>query len=153
MSCIYGMGNPDEYRGNLLDLSVGVDYDMRNILRRLVDMQYGRNDMTLGRGNFRVRGDTIEVHPAYEESVLRIEMLGDTVDRITTIDPLTGEQLSELPRAHVFPETHYVTGPERLRSAMAGIEVELQERLKWFEENDKLLEAQRLRMRSRTTSR
>jgi excinuclease ABC subunit B len=148
VSCIYGMGNPEEYRGNLLDLSVGVDYDMRNILRRLVDMQYGRNDMTLGRGNFRVRGDTIEVHPAYEESVLRIEMFGDTVDRITTIDPLTGEQLSELQRAHVFPATHYVTGPERLRSAMAGIEVELQERLKWFEENDKLLEAQRLRMRT-----
>jgi excinuclease ABC subunit B len=148
VSCIYGMGNPDEYRGNLLDLSVGVDYDMRNILRRLVDMQYDRNDMTLGRGNFRVRGDTIEVHPAYEESVLRIEMFGDTVDRITTIDPLTGEQLSEMQRAHVFPATHYVTGPERLRTAMAGIEVELQERLKWFEENDKLLEAQRLRMRT-----
>ena len=121
---------------------------MRNILRRLVDMQYDRNDMTLGRGNFRVRGDTIEVHPAYEESVLRIEMFGDTVDRITTIDPLTGEQLSEMQRAHVFPATHYVTGPERLRTAMAGIEVELQERLKWFEENDKLLEAQRLRMRT-----
>ena len=148
VSCIYGMGNPEEYRGNLLDLSVGVDYDMRNILRRLVDMQYGRNDMTLGRGNFRVRGDTIEVHPSYEESVLRIEMFGDTIDRITTIDPLTGEQLSELQRAHVFPATHYVTGPERLRTAMAGIEVELQERLKWFEENDKLLEAQRLRMRT-----
>ena len=148
VSCIYGMGNPDEYRGNLLDLSVGVDYDMRNILRRLVDMQYGRNDMTLGRGNFRVRGDTIEVHPAYEESVLRIEMFGDTVDRITTIDPLTGEQLSELQRAHVFPATHYVTGPERLRTAMVGIEEELQERLKFFEENDKLLEAQRLRMRT-----
>jgi len=148
VSCIYGMGNPDEYRGNLLDLSVGVDYDMRNILRRLVDMQYDRNDMTLGRGNFRVRGDTIEVHPAYEESVLRIEMFGDTVDRITTIDPLTGEQLSEMQRAHVFPATHYVTGPERLRTAMVGIEVELQERLEWFEENEKLLEAQRLRMRT-----
>ncbi|MGB0113449.1 MAG: excinuclease ABC subunit UvrB, partial [Ilumatobacteraceae bacterium] len=148
VSCIYGMGNPEEYRGNLLDLSVGVDYDMRNILRRLVDMQYDRNDMTLGRGNFRVRGDTIEVHPAYEESVLRIEMFGDTVDRITTIDPLTGEQLSEMQRAHVFPATHYVTGPERMSKAMALIEDELQQRLKWFEENDKLLEAQRLRMRT-----
>lgn len=148
VSCIYGMGNPEEYRGNLLDLSVGVDYDMRNILRRLVDMQYDRNDMTLGRGNFRVRGDTIEVHPAYEESVLRIEMFGDTVDRITTIDPLTGEQLSELPRAYVLPATHYVTGPERLSKAMVKIEDELQHRLKWFEENDKLLEAQRLRMRT-----
>jgi excinuclease ABC subunit B len=148
VSCIYGMGNPEEYRGNLVDLSVGVDYDMRSILRRLVDMQYGRNDMTLGRGNFRVRGDTIEVHPAYEESVLRIEMFGDTVDRITTIDPLTGEQLSELQRAHVFPATHYVTGAERLRTAMGKIEEELQQRLQWFEENGKLLEAQRLRMRT-----
>ena len=148
VSCIYGMGNPEEYKGNLLDLNVGIDYDMRNILRRLVDMQYGRNDMTLGRGNFRVRGDTIEVHPAYEESVLRIEMFGDTIDRITTIDPLTGEQLSEMDRAHVFPATHYVTGPERLAVAMGKIEHELQERLKWFEENDKLLEAQRLRMRT-----
>ncbi|RLE16699.1 MAG: excinuclease ABC subunit B, partial [Actinobacteria bacterium] len=130
VSCIYGMGNPEEYRGNLLDLSVGVDYDMRNILRRLVDMQYDRNDMTLGRGNFRVRGDTIEVHPAYEESVLRIEMFGDTVDRITTIDPLTGEQLTELSRAYVFPATHYVTGAERMSKAMVKIEDELQRRLK-----------------------
>ncbi len=81
------MGNPEEYRGHLLDMNVGVDYDMRSILRRLVDMQYDRNDMTLGRGNFRVRGDTIEIHPAYEENVLRVEMFGDTIERITTIDP------------------------------------------------------------------
>src|SRR6187402_2525933 len=148
VSCIYGMGNPEEYKGNLLDLNVGIDYDMRNILRRLVDMQYDRNDMALGRGNFRVRGDTIEVHPAYEESVLRIEMFGDTIDRITTIDPLTGEQLSEMQRAHVFPATHYVTGNERMAVAMGKIEAELQVRLKEFEENDKLLEAQRLRMRT-----
>jgi excinuclease ABC subunit B len=148
VSCIYGMGSPDEYRGQLLDVSVGVDYDMRSILRRLVDMQYDRNDMTLGRGSFRVRGDTIEVHPAYEESVLRIEMFGDTVDRITTLDPVTGEHLSELQRAYVFPATHYVTGAERLAKAMAKIEDELQHRLQWFEENDKLLEAQRLRMRT-----
>ncbi len=148
VSCIYGMGNPEEYRGNLLDLNVGVDYDMRSILRRLVDMQYGRNDMTLGRGNFRVRGDTIEVHPAYEESVLRIEMFGDTIDRMTTLDPLTGEQLSVIERAHVFPATHYVAGADRLTRAMGQIENELQERLKWFEDNGKLLEAQRLRMRT-----
>jgi excinuclease ABC subunit B len=148
VSCIYGMGNPDEYRGQLLDLNVGIDYDMRNILRRLVDMQYDRNDMTLGRGSFRVRGDTIEIHPAYEESVLRIEMFGDTIDRLTTLDPLTGEQLGEMERAYVFPATHYVTGAERLAVAMAKVEDELQVRLKWFEENDKLLEAQRLRMRT-----
>ena len=148
VSCIYGMGNPEEYKGHLLDLNVGIDYDMRSILRRLVDMQYDRNDMTLGRGNFRVRGDTIEIHPAYEESVLRVEMFGDTIDRITTIDPLTGEQLSELGRAYVFPATHYATGSERLAVAMAKIEEELQKQLKNFEENDKLLEAQRLRMRT-----
>ncbi len=148
VSCIYGMGNPDEYRGQLLDLNVGIDYDMRSILRRLVDMQYDRNDMTLGRGNFRVRGDTIEIHPAYEESVLRVEMFGDTIDRITTLDPLTGEQLSEIERAHVFPATHYVTGAERLAVAMGKIEAELQQRLKYLEENDKLLEVQRLRMRT-----
>ena len=148
VSCIYGMGNPDEYRGHLLDMNVGIDYDMRSILRRLVDMQYDRNDMTLGRGNFRVRGDTIEIHPAYEESVLRVEMFGDTIDRITTIDPLTGEQLGELKRAYVFPATHYATSAERLAVAMGKIEHELQVRLKEFEENDQLLEAQRLRMRT-----
>ena len=118
VSCIYGMGNPDEYKGQLLDLSVSVDYDMRNILRRLVDMQYDRNDAALGRGKFRVRGDTIEVHPAYEESVLRIEMFGDTVDRLTRIDPLTGETLENMKRGVIFPATHYVAGNERLTVAM-----------------------------------
>ncbi len=148
VSCIYGMGNPDEYWGQLLDLSVGVDYDQRSILRRLVDLQFDRNDMTLGRGKFRVRGDTIEVHPSYEETVLRIEMFGDTVDRLTVIDPLTGEQLRELNRTQIFPATHYVAGDERMRRAVEGIEAELQERLAWFEANGKLLEAQRLRMRT-----
>ncbi|HEY0521028.1 MAG TPA: excinuclease ABC subunit UvrB, partial [Ilumatobacteraceae bacterium] len=148
VSCIYGMGNPEEYKGQLLDLSVGVDYDMRSILRRLVDLQFDRNDMTLGRGKFRVRGDTIEVHPSYEETVLRIEMFGDTVDRLTMIDPLTGETLSDLTRTQVFPATHYVAGDERMRKAVIGIEAELQERLAWFEKEGKLLEAQRLRMRT-----
>jgi excinuclease ABC subunit B len=148
VSCIYGMGSPDEYKGQLLDISVGVDYDMRAILRRLVDMQYDRNDAALGRGKFRVRGDTIEVHPAYEESVLRIELFGDTVDRLTRIDPLTGETLEELKRTQVFPATHYVTGNERMARAVAKIEEELQVRLKEFEEQGKLLEAQRLRMRT-----
>ncbi len=148
VSCIYGMGNPEEYRGNLLDLSVGVDYDQRSILRRLVDLQFDRNDMALGRGKFRVRGDTIEIHPSYEESVIRIEMFGDTVDRITVVDPLTGEQLRELQRVQVFPATHYVAGEERMRKAVIGIEAELQERLALFESEGKLLEAQRLRMRT-----
>ncbi|MGA1555672.1 MAG: excinuclease ABC subunit UvrB [Ilumatobacteraceae bacterium] len=148
VSCIYGMGNPDEYKGQLVDLSVGVDYDMRSILRRLVDMQYDRNDATLGRGKFRVRGDTIEVHPAYEEAVLRIEMFGDTIDRLTRIDPLTGETLEEMKRVVVFPATHYVAGNERLARAMQQIEHELQVRLSEFEAQGKLLEAQRLRMRT-----
>jgi excinuclease ABC subunit B len=148
VSCIYGMGSPDEYRGQLLDISVNVDYDMRAILRRLVDIQYDRNDAALGRGKFRVRGDTIEVHPAYEESVLRIELFGDTVDRLTRIDPITGETLEELKRTQVFPATHYVTGNERMARAVAKIEEELQIRLKEFEEQGKLLEAQRLRMRT-----
>jgi len=148
VSCIYGMGNPAEYRGQMVDLSVGVDYDMRSILRRLVDMQFDRNDLTLGRGKFRVRGDTIEVHPSYEESVLRIEMFGDTVDRLTVIDPLTGETLRELKRTQVFPATHYVAGAERMARAMGQIETELQERLAYFEKEGKLLEAQRLRMRT-----
>jgi excinuclease ABC subunit B len=148
VSCIYGMGDPEEYRGQLLELHVGVDYDQRSILRQLVDLQYGRNDMTLGRGNFRVRGDTVEIHPAYEESVARIEMFGDTVDRITMIDPLTGETLSEPTELVVFPATHYVAGDERMRRAIVGIEKELQEQLAMFESQGKLLEAQRLRMRT-----
>ena len=148
VSCIYGMGDPDEYRGQLLELHTNVDYDMRSILRRLVDLQYDRNDMSLGRGKFRVRGDTIEIHPAYEESVLRVEMFGDTVERLTMIDPLTGETLRELNRTLVFPATHYVAGDERMRRAVVGIESELQERLAFFEAEGKLLEAQRLRMRT-----
>jgi excinuclease ABC subunit B len=148
VSCIYGMGSPDEYRGSMIDLSVGVDYDMRSILRRLVDLQFDRNDQVLGRGRFRVRGDTIEVHPSYEESVLRIEMFGDTVDRLTVIDTITGETLRELPRTQIFPATHYVAGAERMQRAMGQIEEELQERLAWFEQEGKLLEAQRLRMRT-----
>jgi excinuclease ABC subunit B len=148
VSCIYGMGNPEEYRGQLLELHVGVDYDQRSILRNLVDLQYDRNDIALGRGNFRVRGDTIEVHPAYDETVLRIEMFGDTVDRLTVVDPLTGEQLQELDQVMVFPATHYVAGEERMRKAVVGIEAELQLRLAHFEAEGQLLEAQRLRMRT-----
>ena len=148
VSCIYGMGNPEEYRGNLLELHVGVDYDQRSILRRLVDLQYDRNDVALGRGAFRVRGDTVEVQPAYEETVTRIEMFGDTVERLTVVDALTGETLSEHQEMVIFPATHYVAGDERMKRAMKGIEDELRERLQYFEANGKLLEAQRLKMRT-----
>ena len=148
VSCIYGMGNPEEYKGTLLELHTGVDYDQRSILRRLVDLQYDRNDMTLGRGNFRVRGDTIEIQPAYEETVTRVEMFGDTVDRITVVDPLTGETISDHSEIMIFPATHYVAGDERMRRAVVGIEDELQRQLAKFESEGKLLEAQRLRMRT-----
>ena len=148
VSCIYGMGDPGEYRGNLLELHTGVDYDQRSILARLVELQYDRNDMTLGRGNFRVRGDTIEVHPAYEETITRLEMFGDTVERISVVDPVTGETLRDLSEIVIFPATHYVAGEERMRVAMLGIEQELAQQLKMFESENKLLEAQRIRMRT-----
>ncbi len=148
VSCIYGLGAPDEYESHLLHLRPGQEIDQRDILRSLVDMQYERNDMNLVRAKFRVRGDTIEVHPAYDETVVRIEMFGDEIEQITRIDPLTGERLDELDEVSIFSATHYVAGEERLRVAIGGIEEELQERLSTFEEEGKLLEAQRLRMRT-----
>ena len=149
VSCIYGMGNPEEYKGNLLELHQGVEYDQQSILRRLVDLQYERNDVALGRGNFRVRGDTIELQPAYESTITRIEMFGDTIDRISVVDPVTGETLGTPTEILVFPATHYVAGEERMRAAMVRIEAELAARLEWFNANGKLLEAQRLGMRTR----
>ncbi len=148
VSCIYGLGSPEEYRANLLVLRTGEEHDQRSILSRLVDMQYDRNDMTLARGSFRVRGDTIELHPAYEETGVRVELFGDEVERMTRVDLLTGERLEELDELVVFPATHYVAGDERLKAAMVRIEAELAERLAWFEAEGKLLEAQRLRMRT-----
>ncbi|HEV2068366.1 MAG TPA: excinuclease ABC subunit UvrB [Acidimicrobiales bacterium] len=148
VSCIYGLGSPEEYRANLLVLRTGEEHDQRSILSRLVDMQYDRNDMTLARGNFRVRGDTIELHPAYEETGVRIELFGDEIERMTRVDLLTGERLEDLDELVVFPATHYVAGDDRLKAAMVRIEAELAERLAWFESRGKLLEAQRLRMRT-----
>ncbi len=148
VSCIYGLGSPEEYAKRILHLERGGESDQREILRRLVDMHYERNDMNLVRGKFRVRGDTIELHPAYEEHAVRIELFGDEIERISAVDTLTGEQLGDLDELTVFPATHYVAGDERMQRAIAGIEVELQERLAWFESQGKLLEAQRLRMRT-----
>ncbi|KAA0234473.1 MAG: UvrABC system protein B [Acidimicrobiales bacterium] len=148
VSCIYGLGSPEEYLRQLLILRSGDVCDQRDILRRLVDMQYERNDMNLVRGKFRVRGDTIEVHPAYEETALRIELFGDEVEAITVVDPLTGEKVGSLDELVLFPATHYATGEERMRRAIAGIQEELQRRLAHFEAEGKLLEAQRLRMRT-----
>jgi excinuclease ABC subunit B len=148
VSCIYGMGDPEEYRGNLLELHTGTQYDQRSILTRLVDLQYDRNDIALGRGNFRVRGDTIEVHPAYDEWVTKIEMFGDTIERISEVHTITGETLRELTEVVLFPATHYVTGKARMLTAIKAIEKELQERLAEFKTEGKLLEAQRLSMRT-----
>lgn len=148
VSCIYGLGTPEEYTKHVLPVSRGMEIDQRAILRQLVDMQYERNDMNFIRGKFRVRGDTIEVHPAYEEQGVRIELFGDEVERISRVDPLTGEILEVLEEVVVFPATHYVAGEDRMKRAIGGIEVELQERLAWFEKQGKLLEAQRLRMRT-----
>ncbi|HLG91708.1 MAG TPA: DEAD/DEAH box helicase family protein, partial [Acidimicrobiales bacterium] len=148
VSCIYGLGSPDEYRSRLLLLRRGEEYDQREILRRLVDIHYERNDTNLVRGRFRVRGDTIEVHPAYEETLVRVQLFGDEVERICRVDPVTGEQVEELEDLVVYPATHYVAGEERMRRAIEGIEAELAERLAWFESQGKLLEAQRLRMRT-----
>jgi len=148
VSCIYGLGTPEEYTKHVLPVSRGMEIDQRAILRQLVDMQYERNDMNFIRGKFRVRGDTIEIHPAYEEQGVRIELFGDEVERISRVDTLTGEIVEVLEEVVVFPATHYVAGEERMRSAIERIEHELQERLAWFEKQGKLLEAQRLRMRT-----
>ncbi len=148
VSCIYGLGSPEEYSQRILHLQRGAEQDQRAILRRLVDMSYERNDANLVRGKFRVRGDTIEVHPAYEEHAVRVELFGDEIERIVTVDTLTGEQLGQLDELVIFPATHYVAGDERMQRALAGIEAELQERLAFFEAQGKLLEAQRLRMRT-----
>ncbi len=148
VSAIYGLGSPEEYENQLLVVRRGDEHDQRAILERLVDLRYERNDANLVRGRFRVRGDTIEVHPAYEEAVVRIELFGDEVEQITTVDPVTGERLETLDELVVFPATHYVTGEERLAAAIERIEDELRQRLAEFERQGKLLEAQRLRMRT-----
>ncbi|MEZ5142134.1 MAG: excinuclease ABC subunit UvrB [Acidimicrobiales bacterium] len=148
VSCIYGLGAPGEYQEQLLVVRPGETHDQRDILRKLVDMQYERNDMNLVRGKFRVRGDTIEIHPAYDEHAVRVELFGDDVEAITVVDPLTGERVTSLDELIVFPASHYVASDERMRAAVTRIEAELQERLAWFEAEGKLLEAQRLRMRT-----
>jgi excinuclease ABC subunit B len=148
VSCIYGLGSPEEYERQILRLKVGARHDQRYILRKLVDMHYERNDVNLVRGRFRVRGDTLEVHPAYEEHPVRVELFGDDVERICRIDSVTGEVLAEIDDLTIFPASHYVASQERMRAAIAGIEAELAERLAELERQGKLLEAQRLRMRT-----
>jgi excinuclease ABC subunit B len=148
VSCIYGLGSPEEYSERILVLHPGDTVDQRGLLRRLVDLHYDRNDTVLTRGRFRVRGDTVELHPAYEEQAVRIELFGDEIERIRYFDALKGETGAELDELIVFSATHYVAGDETMRRAIAGIEVELRQRLEELQHQNKLLEAQRLRMRT-----
>ncbi|MBD0737973.1 excinuclease ABC subunit UvrB [Streptomyces sp. CBMA29] len=148
VSCIYGLGTPQEYIDRMVRLNVGDVIDRDQLLRKFVDIQYARNDVAFARGTFRVRGDTIEIFPVYEELAVRIEMFGDEIEALYTLHPLTGEVITEDRQIYVFPATHYVAGPERMERAIAGIEKELEGQLALMEKQGKLLEAQRLRMRT-----
>jgi excinuclease ABC subunit B len=148
VSCIYGLGTPQEYVDRMVRLDVGDVVDRDELLRRFVTMQYTRNDTAFTRGTFRVRGDTVEIIPVYEELAVRIEMFGDEIESIQTLHPLTGDVVRNEESVHLFPATHYVAGPERMERAIAGIEAELAGRLAELEGQNKLLEAQRLRMRT-----
>lgn len=148
VSCIYGLGTPEEYVEQMVTLKRGDEIDRDDLLRQFVNMQYARNDMDFHRGTFRVRGDTVEIIPMYEEHAIRIEFFGDEIEAIYTLHPLTGEVIREEDEMYVFPASHYVAGPERMARAITSIEDELQERLQTLESQGKLLEAQRLRMRT-----
>ncbi|EFU61997.1 excinuclease ABC subunit UvrB [Actinomyces sp. oral taxon 180] len=148
VSCIYGLGTPEEYVARMIELSRGMVVDRDALLRRFVAMQYVRNDMAFTRGTFRVRGDTIEIIPVYEELAIRIEMFGDEIDSLAVLHPLTGDVISEVEHTYLFPASHYVAGEERMKKAIASIEDELEERLAWLHAQNKLVEEQRLRMRT-----
>ncbi len=148
VSCVYGLGNPADYRALMLHLTVGEQRSRRDILRGLVDIQYKRNDYEFGRGTFRVRGDTVEVFPAYEEQAVRIELWGDEVERITRFDPLTGETIAPLERCSIYPSSHYVTRPEIIENMQPRIRRELREQVAVFEAQGRLLEAQRIESRT-----
>ncbi|MET9327476.1 excinuclease ABC subunit UvrB [Tsukamurella sp. NPDC003166] len=148
VSCIYGLGTPQSYLDRSVQLEVGMEVDRDALLRLLVDVQYSRNDTAFTRGSFRVRGDTVEIIPSYEELAIRIEFFGDEIEALYYLHPLTGDIVREVENLRIFPATHYVAGPERMARAIDGIEAELEERLAEFERQGKLLEAQRLRMRT-----
>jgi len=148
VSCIYGLGTPEEYVARMIELERGMIIDRDALLRRFVAMQYVRNDMAFTRGTFRVRGDTIEIIPVYEELAIRIEMFGDEIDSLAVLHPLTGDVIDHVDHTYLFPASHYVAGEERMKKAIASIEDELDDRLAWFRGQNKLLEEQRLRMRT-----
>ena len=148
VSCIYGLGTPEEYVARMIELERGMIIDRDALLRRFVAMQYVRNDMAFTRGTFRVRGDTIEIIPVYEELAIRIEMFGDEIESLAVLHPLTGDVIDQVDHTYLFPASHYVAGEERMKKAIASIEDELDDRLAWFRGQNKLLEEQRLRMRT-----
>jgi excinuclease ABC subunit B len=148
VSCIYGLGEPEEYRSFVLDLKKGETYNRQRLLHKLVDMQYERNDYDFSRGKFRIRGDTLEILPSYEEIAVRVEFFGDEVERIVEMDPLTGELLKEVESVDIFPAKHFVTSEEKLKLAIESIKQELQEQLHLLRKQDKLLEAARLETRT-----
>src|SRR5215212_9891848 len=148
VSAIYGLGTPQEYLDRMVTLRVGTEIERDGLLRRLVGVQYARNDLSGSRGTFRVRGDTLEVFPMYEELAVRVEFFGDEIEKLSTMHPVTGEVVTEDREIYLFPASHYVAGPERMERAIAGIEVELTDRLGELEREQRMLEAQRLRMRT-----
>ena len=148
VSCIYGLGTPQEYVDRMIRLRVGESIERNQLLRKFVEIQYKRNDIAFERGTFRVRGDTIEIIPMYEELALRIEMFGDEIERIMTLHPLTGEIVRDETEMYVFPASHYSAGPETMNRAIAAIEIEMEAKVADFERQNKLLEAQRIRMRT-----
>ena len=148
VSCIYGLGTPQEYVDRMIRLQIGDSIERNKLLRKFVDIQYKRNDMAFERGTFRVRGDTIEIIPMYEELALRIEMFGDEIEKITTLHPLTGEIIRDETEMFIFPASHYSAGPETMNRAISAIEIEMEAKVDEFERQNKLLEAQRIRMRT-----
>ncbi len=148
VSCIYGLGSPEEYEQQILRLVTGKDAPLDTVKARLVDMQYSRNDFALTRSTFRVRGDTVEIHPAYEENIIRVELFGDTIERMSLLNPATGEIIKDVEETTIYAASHYVASNERMTRAVRSIEDELQQRLASFEGEGKLLEAQRLKMRT-----
>ncbi|MFC1947995.1 excinuclease ABC subunit UvrB [Chloroflexota bacterium] len=148
VSCIYGLGDPEEYKQFIATIKRGERYGRQQLLRQLVDMQYARNEMDLARGFFRLRGDTLEIRPAYEELALRIEFFGDDIERIVSLDPLTGEILSEMDEVNIFPAKHFVTRREKMVRAIEQIKLELIDQVKYFNEQDKMVEAARIEART-----
>lgn len=149
VSCIYGLGSPTEYKRQYISLVKGIEIDRDDIIRKLIDIHYNRNDIDFSRGNFRVRGDTIELIPAYHEHAIRIEFFGDEIEKLKVINPLTGEVIKDLDRISIYPAKHFITSPEQLKGAIITIQEELDQRLEEYRSLDMLLEAQRLEMRTK----